>query len=88
MQSHKKKTATEIHFIYLDNKEIYCTLRLAAQPLFYFPQNAIHFIILSFSVQIIVTCFVNNAQKFKHKPGLQVVLLNSTILHIEQNKIN
>ena len=37
--------------------------------LFYFPQNAIYFIILSFSVQIILMFFLNHALKFKNQPG-------------------
>jgi len=38
-------------------------LRHAAWSPFYFPQNAIYFVILSFSVRIILMYFVNHALK-------------------------
>ena len=36
---------------------------------FYFPQNVVYFIILSFSALIILTFFINHALKFKYQPG-------------------
>jgi len=52
MPMHFKKTPLEIHFIYLANNQMYCLLRHAKQSLFYFPQNAVYFMMLSSSVQI------------------------------------
>ena len=40
-----KKSPVEIHFKYLDNKEISSVLSHATLSLFYFPQDAMHFII-------------------------------------------
>jgi len=37
--------------------------------LFYFPQNAIYFKTVSFSIEIILVFFINQAQKFKYQPG-------------------
>ena len=65
----RKKTLLEIHFISLGNREIYCILRHAAQSLFYFPQNSVSFIILSFSVQIILMFSTNHALKFQYQPS-------------------
>jgi len=46
-----QKTPTEIHFIYSGNKEIYSIFtRHEALSLFYFLQNAVYFIILSFPI--------------------------------------
>jgi hypothetical protein len=40
---------------------------------FYFPQIAIYFIILSFSVQIILIFFINHVLKFKYQSiGLKI----------------
>jgi len=39
------------HFVYLGNKEIYCTFETYCIYLFYFPQNAMFFKILALSVQ-------------------------------------
>jgi len=50
-----QKTTLEIHFIYLGNKKFAVSSRHAAKSLFSFPQNAMQFKILSFSVQ--VACF-------------------------------
>jgi hypothetical protein len=41
-------------------------LRHAAKSIFYFPQHAIYFITLSFSVQIIFTFYIKGAQKCKY----------------------
>jgi hypothetical protein len=41
----------------------------------YFPKNAVYFIILSFSVQILLIVFRNNAIKFKSQPGYLKVRL-------------
>ena len=38
---------SDIYFIYLDNKDVYCILGYSAQSRFYLPQNSIDFIILS-----------------------------------------
>ena len=35
--------------------------------LFYFPQNAVYFIMLSFPVQIILRVFMNHVLKFKYQ---------------------
>jgi len=35
----------------------------------YLPQNAICFIIVFFSVQIILSFFINHVLKFKHQPS-------------------
>ena len=62
-----EKTHLEINFIYLGNKKIYCTLK-HADNLYYFPQNSVYFIILSFSVQIL-HFFINQVLKFKYPSG-------------------
>ena len=69
------KPPPEINFIYLSNKEICCIFKTCYIFAIYFPQNAIHFIILSFSVQII--CFSQtNLLKRKDPSGhLKVNLL-------------
>jgi hypothetical protein len=38
----KEYTLTNLFFMYLDNKEIYCILRHAAKSPFHFPQNAVY----------------------------------------------
>lgn len=51
--------------------------------LFYFPENAMNFIILSFSVQIIYKFFVNHTLKFKFQPGhLKVDLDFSAVINM------
>jgi len=70
MNAHKK-TLLEIHFIHLDNKEI-CYIFKTCCITFIPPTqhaNAAYVIILSFSVQIILTFFINHALKFKHQYG-------------------
>jgi hypothetical protein len=63
-----RKMPLEIHFIYLCKKEFYCILRCAVESLLYFTKNAIYFIILSFSVQIILVFFINHVLEFKYPP--------------------
>jgi hypothetical protein len=43
--------------------------RHATWSLYYFPQNAIYFIMLCFSVQIILIFFINHALKCKYQPS-------------------
>jgi hypothetical protein len=45
----------------------------AARSLFYFPQNAIYFISVSFSGQIIRMFFIKSAPKFEYQPWLAKV---------------
>jgi len=45
-------------------------LMQAARSLFYFPQNAIYFIILSFSGQIVLMFFIRIVQNFEYQPWL------------------
>jgi hypothetical protein len=47
------KSTPEIHFLYLSNKEIYCTWRLATSSVFYIPKNAIYLIFFCFSWAIV-----------------------------------
>ena len=56
-----ERAAIKIHFIYSSNKETYCIFKTWCIILFYFPQNAIYFIILSLFCS-------NNTQVF-HKPA-------------------
>jgi len=52
-------------YVYIEAARIFTAfLRHAAQCLFYFLQNAVYFIILHFSIQIIMF-YINQAQKFK-----------------------
>jgi len=55
--------------------------------LFYVVQNAVHFIILSFSVHII-HFFVNNAQKFKYQPSCLKVKAGGRTVHSEIHSLN
>jgi len=48
------------------DRDIYCILRQSVQVLYYFPQIAIYFIILSFLVQIMF--FIKQTLKFKYPP--------------------
>jgi len=63
-----KTTPLEIHFIYLDKKEIYCIFETCCMFVFYFPQNSVYLIILSFSAQIILMLFTSHMLKFKYQP--------------------
>jgi len=64
----REKTHLEVHFVYLGKNKFKTFLGCAALFLFYFPQNVICFMILSFLVQI--TCFfINCPLKFQYQPG-------------------
>ena len=54
------------YFYNLGNKEINCNFKDVLHNLFYFPQNAVYFIMF-FCIQTILTFFINRALKFKHK---------------------
>ena len=63
-----EKTHLEIHFMYLGKNKFKIFLGRAALFLFYFTQNIICFMILSFLVQR--TCFfINCPLKFQYQPG-------------------
>ena len=66
MQTYVWKQPLEINFIYLGNKEIYCIFKKCC-IMFYFSQNVGYFVVLSFSVQIILL-FINHMLKFKYPP--------------------
>jgi len=53
-------------------------LRHATQSLFYFPHNAIYFIILSLSVQISYV-FINHVLKFKYQPSCLKVNVHNVL---------
>jgi hypothetical protein len=61
------KNPPKINFMYSGNKEIYSIFKTCC--IICFPQNAIYFIILSFSVQIIIMFFINHVLKFKYQPS-------------------
>jgi len=65
MQTHIR-TPPEIHFIYVDKKEIYLTFFKYMLHNFCFIFQKI-LIFLSFSVQILLMFYTNHALKFKYK---------------------
>jgi hypothetical protein len=68
-----RNTPSEIHFVYLGNKGLYCMLRAAAY-LFYFAQNAVYSIALSLSVQIVPFPFNMRLHLNTHACWLKVYL--------------
>jgi hypothetical protein len=69
-----------IYFIYLGSKDIYSIFTMCC-TIFYFPQNAVYFIILSFLVQTVVMFFVSQMVKFKYLPHIAdtVISIKSSI---------
>ena len=59
------------YFIHLGKKEIDCIFRTCCIIPLTIPQNAVYFIISSFSVQIIVTFIINHAIKFKYQQSFK-----------------
>ena len=55
-----KNTPLKIHIIYSGNKEIYCIFKTCCINSVLFPITGIYFIILSFSVQVILVFFINH----------------------------
>jgi hypothetical protein len=63
------KTPLEIHFTYTKATRNFTTLlNHTAKLLFSFPQNAIYFITVYFSVCKVLTFFITHALKFKYTP--------------------
>jgi hypothetical protein len=58
------KTPLEIYFIYLGYKDVYYIFKTCC-TMFYFLQNAVYFIILSFSFKVIFTFYTTQVLKFK-----------------------
>jgi len=66
IQMHQKKKSLEIHFIYLGNKEVHWIFKICCIVSVFSP-NAVYFTILSFSVQVIFTFFINHSIQFRHQ---------------------
>lgn len=64
----QRKISLEIYFVHLGSKEINSISRHAAQSLFYFPPNAIYYVILSFHVRTVFMFFINHVLKLKYPP--------------------
>ena len=60
------KNTPVFYFINLGIKKIHHIFKTCCIICFIFPQNTIHFIILAFSVQIILMFFINHVLKFKY----------------------
>ena len=67
--AHKKTTPRNSFYIFKATGKFTVFLRHAALFLFYFPQNTVYVIILSFSVHILLVIFIIHVPKFKYQPG-------------------
>ena len=77
-------TPLEIHFIHLDNKEIYCIFKTCSIIAVLFSTKCMYFIILSFSVQIILMSFINHALKLNTHPSYLKVNIHHFTLQCQK----
>ena len=68
--THVRMDPKTTHFIYFGNVDTYCIFKTFHTIAVFCPQNSMHFIILSFTVHIIIMFYINGALKFKcpHSP--------------------
>jgi hypothetical protein len=65
----KERERAKIHRIHVDNRESYCISTLATYYLFYFAQNDVYFILLSFSIKIKPTFLIFHVVKSQFQFG-------------------
>ena len=61
-------TPLEIYFIYLGNKELYCSFKIWCTICVLFSKNIVYFPIQIFSIQVISTFFIQEVWTFKYLP--------------------
>jgi len=66
MQKHVEKHSSKFILCIWATRKFTAFLGHAAYNMFYFPQNSVYFITLSFSVPTILTCFTNHILEFKY----------------------